>query len=128
MALRKGYRGLDKGSSLPRLLAERRGLALHRPARPLTLERILEWADCYHAREGKWPTRESGPIPEAPGGQVTRRTRRASPPPQAIGLLPDGCFRLTVCQGCSDRHGRMGEWESGCAGPEYTPTRPDGAS
>ncbi len=41
---------------------ERRGqLPKLRPSR------ILEWADAYHARTGKWPTWGSGPIPEAPG-------------------------------------------------------------
>src|SRR5262249_54433912 len=28
---------------------------------------ILAWADAYHRRTGTWPTRQSGPILEAPG-------------------------------------------------------------
>ena len=33
----------------------------------LSPEEILAWADAYHAREGRWPRWNSGPIPEAPG-------------------------------------------------------------
>jgi hypothetical protein len=33
----------------------------------LTLDQILQWADNYHRRTGKWPAQKSGPIPEVPG-------------------------------------------------------------
>jgi hypothetical protein len=63
-ALRHGHRGLPEGLSLSWLLAQngREGWA-----KPLTVERILAWADAHHARTGRWPTDTSGPIPEAPG-------------------------------------------------------------
>jgi hypothetical protein len=62
-ALRLGYRGLPGGSSLARLLAERRGYR-----GPLTVERILAWADAHHAATGRWPTSwSSGPVQGAPG-------------------------------------------------------------
>src|SRR5437868_3755517 len=64
-ALKQGNRGLPGGSSLTRLLAERRGIRKDLP--PLHIAEILQWADAYHARHGTWPTSESGPIPEAPG-------------------------------------------------------------
>jgi hypothetical protein len=32
---------------------------------PLTIEKILAWADAHHRRTGKWPTASSGPIPGA---------------------------------------------------------------
>ena len=38
------------------------------PRRPaLTVPQILAWADAFRARTGRWPTRKSGPILEAPG-------------------------------------------------------------
>jgi hypothetical protein len=56
-ALRKGHRGLLGGQSLGGLLGK------HRELRPrLTVERILEWADAYHAGKGAWPTHRSGRI------------------------------------------------------------------
>jgi hypothetical protein len=33
----------------------------------LNVKQILRWADAYRERIGQWPTRESGPIPEAEG-------------------------------------------------------------
>jgi hypothetical protein len=30
-------------------------------------EQVLLWADAHHARTGRWPTRKSGPVREAPG-------------------------------------------------------------
>ena len=62
-ALSKGLRGLPGGSSLAQLLAERRGYR-----GPLTVERILAWADAHHAATGRWPTSwSSGPVQCAPG-------------------------------------------------------------
>jgi hypothetical protein len=34
---------------------------------PLTVEKILAWADAHFQREGCWPNQNSGRIPEAPG-------------------------------------------------------------
>jgi hypothetical protein len=66
-ALLYGYCGLPGGSSIARLLAEKRGRRNPMAPPDLTIPQILAWADGYHARTGSWPTRESGPIPEAPG-------------------------------------------------------------
>ena len=66
-ALRFGSRGLRKGSSLARLLAEQRGKRNRKALPRLTLKGILAWADVYHVKNGKWPNRECGPIDEAPG-------------------------------------------------------------
>ncbi len=61
-ALFKGLRGLPGGSSLAQLLAERRGYR-----GPLTVERILAWADAHHAATGRWPTSwSSGPVRGVP--------------------------------------------------------------
>jgi hypothetical protein len=66
-ALRVGARGLSRGSTLARFLAQRRGAPNRKNCPPLTKTQILAWADAYHQRTGKWPRQLSGPIPEAPG-------------------------------------------------------------
>jgi hypothetical protein len=37
----------------------------HRPS--LTVEQVLAWADAHHARTGRWPNPNSGPVAGAPG-------------------------------------------------------------
>lgn len=66
-ALFGGLRGLSAGSSLAKLLDEKRGVRNSSDLAPLTEARILEWADEHHARTGKWPKVTSGPIMTAPG-------------------------------------------------------------
>jgi hypothetical protein len=51
---------------------------------PLSVQKILAWADAHHQREGRWPTQDSGAIPEAPG--ETWRAVQAS--------LREGCRGL----------------------------------
>src|SRR5262249_26817957 len=60
-------RGLPAGSSLARLLAERRGVRNTHNLPPLTVEQILAWADAHHQRTSTWPTGRSGKIPESSG-------------------------------------------------------------
>ncbi|HUY32053.1 MAG TPA: hypothetical protein VMV69_04670 [Pirellulales bacterium] len=64
-ALRRGFRGLPSHTSLSQLLANERNL-VHVTGRRLSEPRILAWADAYHQRHGRWPTRRSGPIDDAP--------------------------------------------------------------
>jgi hypothetical protein len=66
-ALTNGLRGLPPGSSLAKLLAERRGARNDKRLPKLSLRKIVAWADAYHRRTGRWPIHTSGPIPEAPG-------------------------------------------------------------
>jgi len=66
-ALRRGRRGLTGGSSIVKLLARHRGVRNHVDLPPLTVEKILAWADDHHARTGQWPTRSAGPVLVAPG-------------------------------------------------------------
>jgi hypothetical protein len=66
-ALEKGLRALAGRSSLPKVLAEYRGVRNPGNLPHLNLEAILVWADAFHARTGRWPKAKSGPIPEAPG-------------------------------------------------------------
>ena len=66
-ALRTGRRGLPRGTSLARLLAQRRGSHNRTTLRPLSEDMVAAWAKAYHHRTGRWPDRNSGLIPESPG-------------------------------------------------------------
>ena len=61
-ALYFGHRGLPGKSSLPRLLAQHRGVRNQRDRPRLTVRQILQWADEHRARTGNWPTTRSGAI------------------------------------------------------------------
>jgi hypothetical protein len=65
-ALTNGARGLPGGSSLARLLAEKRGRPNRKNQPPLTEEQILAWSDMHRQRTGEWPETMSGPVHEAP--------------------------------------------------------------
>lgn len=68
-ALREGRRELPGGSTLPRLLAEHRGVRNIHDLPPLTVRQILAWADAHRDRTGRWPGADdwAEAIPEAPG-------------------------------------------------------------
>ena len=66
MALAKGHRGLSAGSSLARLLAERRGARNRKGLPRVSIKQIRAWARAYRSATGLWPTLQSGPIAEAP--------------------------------------------------------------
>jgi hypothetical protein len=70
-ALRRGIRGLPGGSSLPRLLAEQRGVRNKTSAPPLSEALVLEWADDHFRRTGRWPVVLSGPVLAAPAERWT---------------------------------------------------------
>lgn len=66
-ALFQGNRGLPGGgSSLAKLLAQRRGRRHVRYPPPLTRRQILIWADAHYKRAGEWPDADSGPVHGAP--------------------------------------------------------------
>jgi hypothetical protein len=65
-ALRLGMRGLPGGSSLARLLDEKRGVRNKQNLPRLTVETVLHWADAYHALWGRWPTCQAGPVLAVP--------------------------------------------------------------
>jgi hypothetical protein len=66
-ALRLGFRGLEGGSSLARLLAEHRHVRNPHQLPRLSRQQILAWADADQKRTGAWPTAQSGPVAGAPG-------------------------------------------------------------
>lgn len=65
-ALRVGLRSLGGGSSLSALLKATFGVRNLHNQPELTEEQILCWAKAHKEREGKWPRKGSGGIPEAP--------------------------------------------------------------
>jgi hypothetical protein len=67
MALQQGHRGLPRGSSLPQMLAEHRGVRNRMRLPRLTEQQILAWMDAHFTRFGVWPHGQSGAIPDAPG-------------------------------------------------------------
>jgi hypothetical protein len=56
MDLGRGFRPLDGGSSLARLLAEARGVRNDRERPGFSVAQILAWADAHHAWTARWPT------------------------------------------------------------------------
>lgn len=66
-ALNRGHRGLRGRSSLVELLEAERGVRNRMRPPPLSRKEMVKWATAHHQRTGRWPTMESGPIPEAPG-------------------------------------------------------------
>jgi hypothetical protein len=67
VSLHVGARGLPGGQRLARLLAIYRGRRAQGSLPPLTTEQVLNWADAFHRRTGRRPTRRSGPIPRSDG-------------------------------------------------------------
>jgi hypothetical protein len=67
MALSKGLRGMPGGSTLPRFLLKHRGKRVLTRPPPLTIARILRWADAHCRRTGKYPKQYSGPVKDATG-------------------------------------------------------------
>jgi len=65
-ALTSGGRSRPGGSSISRLLTERRAIGYRFHPPDLTIRQILAWAEAFLARTGQWPKRTSGPILEAP--------------------------------------------------------------
>jgi hypothetical protein len=66
-ALRQKLRGVRQTSSLAQFLLRYRGIRPHVRRPGLSIKQILEWADAHKRRTGRWPTEESGPIPDSGG-------------------------------------------------------------
>jgi hypothetical protein len=66
-ALKKGLRGPRGRSSLAQLLSARRGKRNKKRLPPLTVGRILRWADAYRRATGSWPTQNSGSVAGSSG-------------------------------------------------------------
>jgi hypothetical protein len=146
-ALIKGLRGLPGGQTLSGLLCKhsgrevpsreeirraalekaRRIQAEHRARRDmveLRIERIMAWADAYHASTGRWPTPRDGPIAGCGGetwsaiNRALVEGRRGLPGGSSLARLlneqrPDGRGRLSVAKirawALAD-HAATGQW------------------
>jgi hypothetical protein len=134
LAMLRGMRGLSAGLSLALLLERERGV---RPlfGVPLRRKEILAWATAHHRRTGQWPTRESGPIPEAPGeawstvdtalrnglrglrgGSSLPRLLAACGKKRNIQDLPPLTKREMLAW-ADAHHERSGHWPNGKSGP-----------
>jgi hypothetical protein len=134
-ALAIGRRGLPGGSSLPRLLARQRDVRNPRQLPPFTIKQLLAWARAHRRRTGQWPTRYSGPIPEAPGetwsavNAALATGCRGLPAGLSLArvlanprqLVPESHLpRLTVARvlaWADAHHGRTGAWPTARSGP-----------
>src|SRR5262249_52136989 len=65
--LASGRRGLPAGSSLAQLFSEHRGWRSTSHLPPLTVPQIVAWIHSFRARTGRWPTADSGAIPDYGG-------------------------------------------------------------
>jgi hypothetical protein len=66
-ALVQGGRSLPGGSSLAKLLAEKRGVRNMGGLPDLTIKQVLQWADAHNQTTGKWPKSTSGDVMGASG-------------------------------------------------------------
>jgi hypothetical protein len=66
-ALMAGGRGLSGGTTLAQVLASYRGVRNRKGLPALRLKQVLASADAHRRRVGRWPNKDSGPIPELPG-------------------------------------------------------------
>jgi hypothetical protein len=135
MALKQGLRGLPGGSSLPQLLAEKRGVRNRMDAAPLTIDMILAWADTHHQNKGGWPRVKSGPVHGVSGEtwcgieEALRDGRRGLPGGSTLAKLlaerrglrnRKGLPRLsvdTILAWADTHHSLRGEWPNQKSGP-----------
>src|SRR5262249_20961386 len=61
-ALYTGGRGLRGGMSLADILNRRRGVPNPVAPPPLTVQKILLWAEAHHTLFGAWPSKDTGAI------------------------------------------------------------------
>ncbi|MBI3408068.1 MAG: hypothetical protein HY040_06890, partial [Planctomycetes bacterium] len=141
-ALRQGYRGLPRGSSIARLLSENRGHRNVGRLPDMTEEQILQWADAFYRCTKRWPTTRSGPILNS-GGEtwptvnkaLEKRTRGLKGPSSLAKLLERrrgvprkrGCFvshlkvpiltETQILRWADAWHARTNRWPTAKDGP-----------
>jgi hypothetical protein len=108
-ALDQGSRGLPGGSSLAKLLAEKRGVRNRGQLPPLNSKAVSQLAKAHWERTGRWPTAESGAVPEAPG-ETWKAIQMA---------FVEGRRGLTSAKSLSAFLHKEQKWlESGCTGTQ----------
>src|SRR5258708_15123032 len=60
--MQKGCRGLARGSTVAKLLADYRGIRNIKNLGTLDIEEIVAWVDAHKAATGDWPNQKSGPV------------------------------------------------------------------
>lgn len=75
-ALGDGLRGLEGGTSLPRLLNEHRGTRRRDALPPLSEQQIIDWAKAHFQETGHWPSPKSGKAADS-NGETWRTIERA---------------------------------------------------
>jgi hypothetical protein len=134
-ALAEGGRGLTGKMTLSRLLVAHRGRSALNGRPELTVEKILAWADAYHAAHGRWPVEDSGAVEGATGetwgalSQALLYGRRGLAGGSSLARLldehrgvrnPRALPTLTLVQilaWADAHHAAHGEWPSGRSGP-----------
>ncbi|HUY93589.1 MAG TPA: hypothetical protein VMV10_32985 [Pirellulales bacterium] len=135
-ALRAGIRGLPGGSSIAKLLAERRGVRNSRVPPPYSVKQILAWAEAHCERTGLWPTHQSGPVADAPGetwlavDRALRSGRRGLRGGTSLPKLLHRCRRVkikhrrqppldveTILVWADAHRRRTGRWPNQTSGP-----------
>src|SRR4029077_50708 len=116
------------GSSLTRILAEHRGFRNIHGLPGFSAKTVCAWADAHYERLGRWPTADSGSIPEAPGEtwmsvenalrRGTRGFRKRSSLPKLLarfrnvrnihGLAP--LTEVQILSWADAHHRRTGKW------------------
>jgi hypothetical protein len=128
-----GKDGLPGGSSLARLLEERRAVQRYlKNRRPLSEEEIVAWARAHHARTGSWPTPQTGRVVGARGKTwecVDRALRRGGcglsggcSLGQFLGTRVPGHPRCPLTEEligawADAHHARTSRWPNTTAGP-----------
>lgn len=131
-ALKRGARGLSGKSSLALLIGEKRGRRHIRALPPLSEGKILAWADAHHKRTGRWPNRDSGPIPGASGDTWSTLYNamiagRRGLPVQSLAALLKKRRRVgergvpllsipTIRRWAEDHHAKHGRWPTSRTG------------
>jgi hypothetical protein len=96
-ALRVGRRGLPGGDSVARLLVRHRGWRNKQALPALSVGQVRGWVLAHYRRTGAWPTRESGPVADAPGETWTavdlglKRGQRGLPGGSSLSQVVRSC-------------------------------------
>jgi hypothetical protein len=127
-ALFRGTRSLAGGSSLAKLLAERRGVRNLGDLPSLSVQQILAWADAHHFCSGEWPGQDSGDVIGVPGEKwqninaVLRIGLRGLPGGSSLALLiaehravrnpsaPPALTKEQILAWADAHHERTGQW------------------
>jgi superfamily II DNA or RNA helicase len=127
-ALRIGLRGLPGGSSLARLLSEKRGVRNAGNLHDLNTRQILKWADVHKRKTDEWPRQNSGNVIGArgekwanihaalsqggrglPGGSSLAQLLAEKRGVRNMGNLPDLSFGL-ILRWADSHYRRTGKW------------------